>query len=325
MRSNKQSIKATKNGKPPLNTRILLVQVGAVPGEDLCKSLEDQGFTVEVRNTVKDGLQCMTNGDFAGLICDLHLPNAGDGFTLVNAMRHFHTHAITMILSNYPQLRESVSALLPQADEVLVTPMPHREIVKLLQTRLIEPKHREIAPRESVATILERFSKRTIADWLKEVNQNPAITIVPMNAMERTGHLPTLFDELVERLRKPRIDEGEAKVSPAALAHGTARRHQGYSSSMLVEESRMLQVCIFKTLRNNLNAVDLALVLTDVMTIADEVDSQLAQTMTCFTQAKNGNGKRPAARPSPGGNGKSHATMVQVRTRKGDDGASGLK
>jgi hypothetical protein len=53
---------------------------------------------------------------------------------------------------------------------------------------------------------------------------------------------------------------------------------------MLVEESRVLQVCIFHTLRNNLNAVDLALVLTDVMTIADEVDSQLRQTMDSFSQ-----------------------------------------
>ncbi|MEO5936403.1 MAG: hypothetical protein ABIP81_04235, partial [Terriglobales bacterium] len=41
--------------------------------------------------------------------------------------------------------------------------------------------------------------------------------------------------------------------------------------------------CIFKTLRSNLNAVDLALVLTDVMTIADEVDSQLTQTMASFS------------------------------------------
>ena len=63
---------------------------------------------------------------------------------------------------------------------------------------------------------------------------------------------------------------------------------------MLVEESRILQVCIFKTLRTNLNAVDLALVLTDVMTIADEVDSQLTQTMASFSE-RRGNGRREEA------------------------------
>jgi hypothetical protein len=71
------------------------------------------------------------------------------------------------------------------------------------------------------------------------------------------------------------------------LAHGRVRSEQGYTAAMLVEESRILQVCIFQTLRNNLSAVDLALVLTDVMTIADEVDSQLKQTMTSFSEHRD--------------------------------------
>jgi hypothetical protein len=93
-----------------------------------------------------------------------------------------------------------------------------------------------------------------------------------------------LVVELVQRLRKPHLDEGKAKLSMAALAHGKVRKQQGYTAAMLVEESRILQVCIFNTLRHNLSAVDLALVLTDVMTIADEVDSQLKQTMASFSE-----------------------------------------
>ena len=42
----------------------------------------------------------------------------------------------------------------------------------------------------------------------------------------------------------------------------------------------MLQVSIFQALQNNLQAVDFSLLLVDVMAIADEVDSQLAQAMT---------------------------------------------
>jgi len=52
---------------------------------------------------------------------------------------------------------------------------------------------------------------------------------------------------------------------------------------MIVEESRMLQVAIFQILQNNLNRVDFSLVLLDVMTIADEVDSQLCQAMQAFS------------------------------------------
>ena len=51
---------------------------------------------------------------------------------------------------------------------------------------------------------------------------------------------------------------------------------------MMVEESRMLQVSIFQTLQNNLQTVNFSLLLLDVMAIADEVDSQLAQAMTSY-------------------------------------------
>jgi hypothetical protein len=48
---------------------------------------------------------------------------------------------------------------------------------------------------------------------------------------------------------------------------------------MVVEESRILQVSIFNTLQNNLATVDFSKVLLDVITIADEVDSQLKQAI----------------------------------------------
>jgi hypothetical protein len=53
---------------------------------------------------------------------------------------------------------------------------------------------------------------------------------------------------------------------------------------MIVEESRILQVSIFQTLQNSLTTVDFSLLLIDVMTIADEVDSQLKQTIVSFTE-----------------------------------------
>ena len=55
---------------------------------------------------------------------------------------------------------------------------------------------------------------------------------------------------------------------------------------MMVQESRILQVCIqvciFETLERNLGTVDFSLVLPDIMLIADEVDSQLTQSVDSF-------------------------------------------
>jgi hypothetical protein len=60
------------------------------------------------------------------------------------------------------------------------------------------------------------------------------------------------------------------------------RKSQGYSPAMLVHDSRILQVTLFGTLQKNLSALDFSLLLPDVMTIADEVDSQLTQAMDSY-------------------------------------------
>jgi len=49
-----------------------------------------------------------------------------------------------------------------------------------------------------------------------------------------------------------------------------------------VHDSRILQVTLFETLQSNVSALDFSLLLPDVMTIADEVDSQLTQTMDSY-------------------------------------------
>jgi ActR/RegA family two-component response regulator len=38
------------------------------------------------------------------------MPLAGDGFTLVSAMRHTHPDALTVILSGYPAVDEAMAA-----------------------------------------------------------------------------------------------------------------------------------------------------------------------------------------------------------------------
>ena len=123
---------------------------------------------------------------------------------------------------------------------------------------------------ERVAAILERDGMATIKDWLDRVDGEDELTCVPLSKEQRTGHLPKLIQELVYRLRVPR-ELGTKQVSGAAVLHGKVRQSQGYSVPMLVEESRILQVSIFHTLQNNLSTVDFSLLLTDVMTIADEV------------------------------------------------------
>jgi hypothetical protein len=53
---------------------------------------------------------------------------------------------------------------------------------------------------------------------------------------------------------------------------------------MVVAESRILQVSIFNAIQKGLSRVDFTKVLLDVITIADEVDSQLKQAMFSYIE-----------------------------------------
>jgi hypothetical protein len=138
---------------------------------------------------------------------------------------------------------------------------------------------------DSVSTILEQETQSTIKDWLRRIDDENLLIDTPLEEKDRASHLPELFRELVHRLRHPLAPGTRALKSSGAVAHGLLRLRQGYTAAMLIEESRILQVSIFHTLHTNSHRVNYTLLLPDVMVIADEVDSQLAQAMRSYISA----------------------------------------
>jgi len=262
--------------------RLLLVDDIESVRTTLKAALEMNGFEVVAAAGVNEALQCIGSGRFDVLISDLHMPDRGDGLTVVSAMRNAHPQAVTLVYSGYPEMEEATNAILLQADQILLKPLDIFELVKIIRENLATGSKATRRVTESVATILEGDSGRIIQLWLSRVQGNDVLMKLPLSSQERTGHLPLLLRDLVERLRASKSVDAKHPDSKAAHEHGRLRRTQGYSAPMIVEESRMLQVSIFQILQNNLGRVDFSLVLVDVMTIADEVDSQLCQAMQTF-------------------------------------------
>lgn len=260
--------------------RVLLAEDDDAVRVMLQAALERDGFEVVAVANVRDALSYIATENFDVLLSDLHMPHAGDGFTVVSAMRHTHPQAATLVLSGYPAIDEALSAIRLQADEVLMKPIQIASLREAIRNKLANPVARRPLPTKSVASILEQDMGVTIQDWMALVEQDEELTCVPLNFEDRTGHLPNLLADLIFRLRLP--PTAKAGASTAAREHGDLRRKQGYTAAMVVEESRILQVSIFKTLQNNLAKVDFSKVLLDVITIADEVDSQLKQAMLSY-------------------------------------------
>jgi DNA-binding response OmpR family regulator len=261
--------------------KVLLVDDDENALSGLAELLEYKGFEIATAASVPEALKHITSETYDVLLSDLHMPGAGDGLTVVSAMRHANPRAVTLLLTAFPEMGAATHAILLQTDQILVKPMDLKALVDTIKQRLA---HGPPGPRvvESVATILERSAQSIIDDWFQRVQRDERLMTVPLSYELRCGHLPQVFRDLVYRLRSAIPLDTKEVMSMAAAQHGVTRRKQGYTAAMLVEESRILQVTIFQILQNNLVSIDFSVLLIGVMTIADEVDSQLSQAMDSY-------------------------------------------
>jgi DNA-binding response OmpR family regulator len=270
--------------EPRAGRRVLLVDDDSAVRSMMTQGLERKGFDVVGADSVTEALRRIATESFDVLISDLHMPNPGDGFTVVSAMRHSQPNALTMLVSGYPDVQAAMAAILLEADEIVVKPFEIGRFTELVRERVVHRKPVKRLDKESVGAILLRSTADIVSGWLARAKQSSELNCVPLSNEERTGHLPKLVEDLALRLSKPSATDkdSDAIFSAAAVAHGKLRYLQGYTPAMLVHESRILQVTIFGTLQSNLNALDFSLLLPDVMTIADEVDAQLTQSMDSY-------------------------------------------
>jgi len=267
--------------------KVLLVDDDAAVRDMMTATLDHTGFQVVAAANVSEALKHIANEAFDALITDLHMPNPGDGFTVVSAMRHSQPDALTLLVSGYPDVQNAMAAILLEADEIIVKPFEVGRLAALIREKMLTRRPTPRLEKERVGAILQRCMTSVVKDWLIRAKQSRELNHVQLSDKERTGHLPKLVEDLVVRLSRTSstAKDSGAVFSNAAVAHGKLRYEQGYTPAMLVHESRILQVTLFGTLQTNLSFLDFSLLLPDVMTIADEVDAQLTQSMDSYMNA----------------------------------------
>lgn len=263
--------------------RLLLVDDDESVLSGLKLVLEANEFDVTTAASVSAALRCIVDGTFDVLLTDLHMPGAGDGLAVVSAMRHAHPHAITMLLSAFPDMAKATAALLSQIDEVLMKPVKASAVVDLVRQRLAEEKPaRHVRSVEPVATVLERERDAIVQQWLAQMDAAGDSARTGLTVEERCEHLPDALQDVLFRLRNPLALGSTALFSITALQHGTRRKRQGLSAATLVEEARALQIALFRTIDANIRNIDLGQLADALMTIADEVNAQLLQSVAGF-------------------------------------------
>jgi hypothetical protein len=237
-------------------TKILPANVDRIVGSTFCEVPAEDDFEIRSAASVPDPSRLISSGTFDPLPRDPNPPGA---------------EAATYAIGR-------------QTDEILVKPME-----TTAPPDVIKQRHaiRRIRSREteSVATILDRTSHATIQEWYERIQTVRELMSIPMSYEQRTGHLPQVFHDLASRLRSNSAIGSVRLLSTASTKHGLQRFRLGYTGAMMVEESRMLEISIFHTLQNNRSRIDFSVLLIGVMTIADEIDSQLSQAMASYMGA----------------------------------------
>ena len=87
-----------------------------------------------------EALRRIATESFDVLITDLHMPDPGDGFTVVSAMRHSQPNALTMLVSGYPDVQSAMAAILLEADEIVVKPFEIGRLTELVNQKMLNRK-----------------------------------------------------------------------------------------------------------------------------------------------------------------------------------------
>ncbi|MGC2639302.1 MAG: response regulator [Acidobacteriaceae bacterium] len=246
--------------------------------------LKNNGFAVTVAATVAEALNLIATQPFDVLISDLNIGEAGDGFTVVSAMRRTQPEAATFILTGYPAFETALEAIRQQVDDYFVKPADVNVLVQKVHSRLNSPRkerHR-IEPRR-VAQILDENKDAIVARWLTTVREDAEMGTAELSDQELTDHLPGVLREII---RKTRLEELSPDAMSSAEEHGKTRFRQGCAIPSLVREARILHDVTSQVVQENLLAVDISFVIRDIMAVGETIQAFLEESIRSFVDAR---------------------------------------
>lgn len=244
--------------------------------------LEDQGFSVTSAGSVPEALKLVSEQRFDVLIADLNVGQAGDGFTVVSAMRRTQPRAVTFILTGYPAFETALEAIRLQVDDYITKPTDTDTLAGKIRAKLAEPKQEHYLQSKRLLQILEENIPEISESWLDAVRADPQLSAVKISAEARTDHVPRVLDVALRMCKGEKISEMEIN---AARDHGIIRRKQGYTVPLMIRETRLLHDTIAKFMQSNLLAIEISYLIPDSVAVHHTIVALLEESVSAFLEA----------------------------------------
>lgn len=235
------------------------------------------GFEVIATGTVAEAIAAMQLYHFDVLIADLNIGQPGDGFTVVSAMRRIQPHAVTLILTGYPAFETALEAIRSQVDDYLVKPANIEQLVGVIERNLREQTPtRHLAPKR-LAVVLAEHESEIAERWLATMAKQSPDVVEP-------AHIREIVKELIEMLQgRP----GSVSTHALHIAEelGRNRIAAGVAMGELVDEFRVLRKVLYSIVQENLLAVNVSYVVTEMSSISDNLDQQMRVAAEAYSRA----------------------------------------
>jgi YesN/AraC family two-component response regulator len=267
-----------------LQSRILFVDDEPGIRHTLPLILEQHGFQVTATASVPEALHAITTQKFDVLISDLNIGEAGDGFTVVSAMRRTQPKCVNLILTGYPAFESALQALRSHVDDYLVKPAEIGALVDSIEQKLANPVSGGLKDCVKLAPFLRDHEPEIIARALAGMKSHTRLSRVPLSDEERTDHIPVVVQETAAQLESSKPDRPTDRVLAAGARHGESRRKQGYGLPMLVDDTRVLDSAIYDVVQNNLIRLDLSTLIPDLSRLNDALEAQLQEAVQAFVE-----------------------------------------
>lgn len=244
--------------------------------------LQQEGFEVTLAATVPEALGYINQNAYDVLLADLNIGERSDGFTLISAMRRVQPHAVTLILTGYPDFETALHAIRTQVDDYLTKPADPRHLVATIKEKVKTP--RRVAPLQvkRVSQVLRENIDFITQEWLVQYNQNSDLAAIDLSERDRLDHVRQIVKELADRIET----SGSAicEEPRAAHKHGRDRSRHGYTPRLIATEARLLQFVISRVLQNNLLTIDLSTLIPDLMLVGEALYEEFEESLRAFEE-----------------------------------------
>ena len=119
--------------------RLLLVEDSARLRELLSESLRGADYPLDVAGTARDFRAAIASAEYDLLIIDLGLPD-GDGLTLIRELREAENTTPVLVITARAAVDDRVAGLDSGADDYLVKPFNHTELLARVRALLRRPR-----------------------------------------------------------------------------------------------------------------------------------------------------------------------------------------